>query len=538
MRVRTLLGATVAVALAAVVIPSTAQASSIVYVGPATVGGGSCASPNANDITAGVALAVAGDTVHVCAGIYPQTSTVTIDKNLILQGDGAEVSVITGSNKTVRIFDVVAPATTITVNDLSLTDGMAGLVSGAPTENGGAIRAAGAGMSVTANGVYFDSNKAVAGGAIYVDGDVSITGGRMTYNGNSSTLYGGAIYSRDGHAVLDGVQIGYNKATASGGAGGAVQADWITIQDSQVGYNEANEHGGALSAGTVDIVRTGFSNNSSGQFAGAAWATTMTVSQSGFIANTAAGGGALAATADIVISQSGFGTNSASLYGGAVYSTGASVHATNSTFSGNVASGAGGAVMAGTEITLTNDTFTGNSSPVGSSVLTTDFTTTGSIFADEGGWGCQVTRSLTPGIAGNLTLDATCTGQLTTLVDLALQPAADNGGPTPTIALGEKSVALDFDTDCADTLDQRGFARPYGLACDSGAYEWQPMPVITLPPPWLLAFGRAAASETCPDGTSPSWAQWPNDGTGGYTCESSVVYDPSTAKWVHKTGFA
>ncbi len=96
---------------------------------------------------------------------------------------------------------------------------------------------------------------------------------------------------------------------------------------------------------------------------------------------------------------------------------------------------------------------------------------------------------------------------------------------------------MDFDTGCTMNVDQCGFPRPYGVACGSGAYEWQPMPVVTLPPPWLLAIGRASAAATCPDGTEPSWAQWPNDGSGGYTCESSIVYDPNTAKWVHKVGF-
>jgi len=62
-----------------------------------------------------------------------------------------------------------------------------------------------------------------------------------------------------------------------------------------------------------------------------------------------------------------------------------------------------------------------------------------------------------------------------------LDPAglADNGGPTPTIALLPASAAMDAVpladcTDAQDTpviADQRGFLRPVGSACEIGAWE-------------------------------------------------------------------
>ncbi|MBI1352023.1 MAG: hypothetical protein GC156_13000 [Actinomycetales bacterium] len=42
------------------------------------------------------------------------------------------------------------------------------------------------------------------------------------------------------------------------------------------------------------------------------------------------------------------------------------------------------------------------------------------------------------------------------------------------------------------------------------------------PPPWLQAYARASRSETCYEGWSPSWAQWPSDGQGGWVCERTV----------------
>jgi hypothetical protein len=57
---------------------------------------------------------------------------------------------------------------------------------------------------------------------------------------------------------------------------------------------------------------------------------------------------------------------------------------------------------------------------------------------------------------------------------------ADNGGPTPTVALLPESPAIDAIpvSDCLDAdgaplpTDQRGTARPQGAACDIGAFEF------------------------------------------------------------------
>jgi hypothetical protein len=62
---------------------------------------------------------------------------------------------------------------------------------------------------------------------------------------------------------------------------------------------------------------------------------------------------------------------------------------------------------------------------------------------------------------------------------LDLGPLQDNGGGTPTHALGAGSVAIDVipEADCVDadgeplTTDQRGVERPQGDACDVGAFE-------------------------------------------------------------------
>ena len=62
----------------------------------------------------------------------------------------------------------------------------------------------------------------------------------------------------------------------------------------------------------------------------------------------------------------------------------------------------------------------------------------------------------------------------------------DNGGPTQTIALMSGSPAIDRGfADASLTTDQRGsgFARKIGAAADVGAFEMQPLPVVTIPGP-------------------------------------------------------
>lgn len=44
--------------------------------------------------------------------------------------------------------------------------------------------------------------------------------------------------------------------------------------------------------------------------------------------------------------------------------------------------------------------------------------------------------------------------------------------------------------------------------------------------PWLQQTGRDSAEAPCPEGWGPSWAEWPNDHTGGWVCTREVE-DPS-----------
>ena len=55
------------------------------------------------------------------------------------------------------------------------------------------------------------------------------------------------------------------------------------------------------------------------------------------------------------------------------------------------------------------------------------------------------------------------------------------------------------------------------------------------PPPWLQAYGRPAITSVCSEGWNPSWAEWPNRYSGGYTCERRIQYVAGT--WFAIAGF-
>lgn len=55
------------------------------------------------------------------------------------------------------------------------------------------------------------------------------------------------------------------------------------------------------------------------------------------------------------------------------------------------------------------------------------------------------------------------------------------------------------------------------------------------PPPWLQAYARPEAGSDCSTGWNPSWAEWPSDNRGGYTCERRLQY--VGGMWVYFAGF-
>jgi hypothetical protein len=160
---------------------------------------------------------------------------------------------------------------------------------------------------------------------------------------------------------------------------------------------------------------------------------------------------------------------------------------TNVTISGNRAlNGYGGGILAtlypgspySSSLKLRNVTLNHNTAITGSNIaiLTSTIWATNTIIAGGVSSGnCYFSSGTLTSLGHNLEDTNSCglnaTGDLTNTNPL-LGPLQDNGGNTLTHALLFGSPAIDAgDNNGCPRTDQRGWLRPFGRACDIGAFE-------------------------------------------------------------------
>lgn len=152
----------------------------------------------------------------------------------------------------------------------------------------------------------------------------------------------------------------------------------------------------------------------------------------------------------------------------------------NTTVSGNVTPGSGGGIYSSGSLSIRNSTIAFNASakfaggvfvPAGSLSLRN------TIIANNQDGGnstanCGIDSSVGAVYAGrNLTNVEPC-ALSQVVASPELLPLASNGGPTRTHALDLLSAAIETGLACSETTDQRYVARPQGVTCDLGAYEF------------------------------------------------------------------
>ncbi|MCB9850961.1 MAG: hypothetical protein H6817_09695 [Phycisphaerales bacterium] len=164
---------------------------------------------------------------------------------------------------------------------------------------------------------------------------------------------------------------------------------------------------------------------------------------------------------------------------------------TNSTISNNEGEIGGGGLSARgfCEVSVRNSTIAGNLGGGAEGILLESLSGYGTPFVDlqnvligeqASGAGCLARAGTIVSRGHNLDSDGTC--NLDSNGDISfgfanLGPLADNGGPTFTHALLPGSDAIDAGSSAAcladpvGGVDQRGYARSQGLACDIGAFE-------------------------------------------------------------------
>jgi predicted outer membrane repeat protein len=464
------------------------------------------------------AIAAEPHTITLPAGHYaPATSYPSIVQDVTVNGAGADVTLVDSALPGhPRLFDV--PAGALGLHDVSLT--------GAAVGPGSAVRASGGAVVLAGCSIFSNTGGAVQASAPSPLGSavtVAVTGTSFHDNTGGPALEVGTSYS----LVLDGGtfednqqatdQLGGAIAIAGGGSGRSQSISGSTF----VGNLAAS--GGALSianvSGTVAIAQSTFTGNLAqmGSFGG--------------------GGAIYSVEPGVAITDTTFADNHATgsgYNGGAILSPGIAFTCAGCTFSGNTASGTGGAICA-TGMTLVNSTLYANGAGTSGGGIFVDvpglvnalraanITVVGNSAAAGGGIrggsaSVVVKNSLVaansaptgPDCVGTMTSQghnligdgsacglATATGDQVGSAGAPIDPRidffADYGGPTKTVGLLADSPAIDAGNPagCTDfgaaafTTDQRGSPRPtdgdgVGAAvCDVGAFEAPAAPPTT-----------------------------------------------------------
>ncbi len=359
------------------------------------------------------------------------------------------------------------------------------IFSGNIGDQGGAIR--NSGELTVIHSVFNGNTGLMGGGAIFNDINGSTTISNASFTENSAFDSGGAILN-----LSDSINITNSTFSAnSADDGGAIaNQGTLTLTDSTLSNNSADDGGGVANSGTLTITRSILLSNSV-FLAGAGGGImnfetgTITVTDSSITNNSADNGGGLFNFGTANFTNSTIAGNSVSTNGGGV-STWYWLTLTNSTIVGNSAATGGGVFNLGT-LTTTNATFSENSAATGGGIYngmpipefpefagTLNFSNT--IIANSTvGADCYSEGLINTNINNLVENNAASPNQCATpslAADPNLGPLANNGGPTQTMALLPGSPAIDAgDDNACPSTDQRGILRPQGGHCDIGAFE-------------------------------------------------------------------
>lgn len=447
----------------------------------AVVGDGTAASCTAEALRA---AAAAGGVITFDCGSDPVTitvsSTIVFTGESVLDGGGL-VTLSGGGSARILYLDSGYDRTTprLTVQRLVFRDGASR--RGADDTAGGGAAIYRDGGSLTVIDCSFVDNHAppdgqdLAGGAIYGFGGGDIVVSGSTFAGNTASD-GGAIGSLNGDVTLVNTTFQDNHATGTGGnpgnggCGGAIYMDGRDERTSLCGVTIAGSTAGAIAGGFFRV-----SNDHTGSFR----MERSTVDNNRV---TAAGdgnaGGLYLEGLALTISDSTISRNQA-FYNGGIWIHTCTVRMTNTTISGNVATGSnGGGIWLSAEPTglLLNCTIADNHADAdgqGAGAVfggDTGLVLRNSLFSGNTGWWGSNCDNLLGDGGGNIqsTDEAPCTAGIV-IADPLLGPLGDNGGETETMLPGAGSPALGLGSDCPPA-DQRGEPRS-AVSCTAGAVE-------------------------------------------------------------------
>ncbi len=307
-------------------------------------------------IARGNLVALAGDTIQLAAGTYPEKATIT--KAVSVVGAGQAATIIGVAAVGTAFISNSGPANTVSVSNLTVTLGNQTGFWG-----GGVL-----GFTGTTNltDVTVTNNTALLGAGIAAYSGATVNGLRVTATSNTATnptsgatFGGGGGLFVGGTATFTDSTFNLNKATGANSVGGTILTQKIaaadtptltlnttTVTNSQAVFGAGL---GTNAGSTVHVQNSStIANNTGGSIGGgvATFGGTVNLTNANVNNNTAPGGGGLAIFAGTTLNANG-----------------ANIVGNSSTLAG---SGGGGAFVAGTA-TLTNTAVSNNTSNAGNS---------------------------------------------------------------------------------------------------------------------------------------------------------------------------
>jgi CSLREA domain-containing protein len=504
------------------------------------------------DLSSALAAASSGEEIWVAAGTYKPTAGTDRTISFPLKSGVAIYGGFAG-NETLRPQRDFETNLTVLSGDIGLVDDNSDnsyhVVIGSNTNRTAVLD----GFTITAGNANGTSSNNLGGGMYSLYGSPSLD--NVIFSNNSATSSGGGMFNQQSSPLLQNVLFKNNYSATYGGGMYNVANSNANLTNVTFLSNTAGGPGGGMYNGNSNpiVANVIFSGNSASTGAGMnnyySSPTLTNITFSGNSSNggggmkndfsnpslnnvsfsgnsSSTGGGMLNLYSSPVLRDVSFSGNTASSSGGGMYNGESNPTLTNVTISENFAgyygggmdnhnnsspvltnvtfysnsspqSGGGMMNVSNSNPTLTNVTFSGNSSASGGGIYNNTSSPTLRnviLWSDTDSAGAEiynynsvpsVTYSIVqggyPGI-GNLDADP------------LLGLLQDNTGFTKTMALGAGSPAIDVGDDAnCPSVDQRGVARPQGVHCDIGSFEYVAPPT---PTPTDIPTNTATATAT------------------------------------------
>ena len=314
------------------------------------------------------------------------------------------------------------------------------------------------------------------GGGVYADATAKLTVENSIITGNTvigaAQFYsGGGVSSVQGDITLNHSIVSGNSAQKNGGGIYCKVDGTITLNNSTVSGNHAYDSGGGIYNFAGDVVLNG--STVSGNSAGITYTT-----PSYSIPRGGNAGGGIWVYSKAILTNSTVSGNSVNFFGGGIFAYALQVGRPSRRDGTPAAAHNGtGSVYLNFSTVSGNTVFPGYGS-IGGIQATYYLKAFSSIISGNSAGDVQAGNSMFD-FAGDHNIifgDPPFNAPPDTLnCDPLLTPLGDYGGPTQTMALQNGSCAIDAGpaTSVDVTTDQRGLARPVGVATDIGAVEKQ-----------------------------------------------------------------